>query len=202
MVHHPNTSINHKNLQNLDLKRNIYWSNHTKWLFYHFKQRFWCYSWLNNGHPFQNSDVMDNFIHSIWCKRSNCKILRLIFHIFSDNLWQKSWEKLLFEYFWVSTPFSLLAMLRNNEQKLHQAMSWVRNIVDGQRGNFKNTFENSRNILSLIVWNLLKEIKNQVLCFLLQQNEMCFNETDYVTVHSVMNIMTAKDVKMTRKILE
>ena len=43
--------------------------------------------------------------------------------------WQKLWEKLLFEQFRVSTHFPLLTMLRNNKQKLRQAMLWVRDIV-------------------------------------------------------------------------
>ena len=29
---------------------------------------------------------------------------------------------------------------------------------------------------------------------------MCFNEPDYVTVHSVMNIITAKGAKMAQRI--
>ena len=41
---------------------------------------------------------------------------------------QKLWEKLLFGQFRVSTPFSPLTMLRNNEQNLRQAMLWIRNI--------------------------------------------------------------------------
>ena len=45
------------------------------------------------------------------------------------NKWQKLWEKLLFGQFCVSTHFPLLTMLKNNEQKLRQAMLWVRNIV-------------------------------------------------------------------------
>ena len=58
---------------------------------------------------------------------NNCKILHLILKFFSDNQWQRLWEKLLFEQFCVSTSLTLLTMLRNNEQKLRQAMLWVRN---------------------------------------------------------------------------
>ena len=32
-----------------------------------------------------------------------------------------------------------------------------------------------------------------------QKTQMCFNETDYATVHSLINPMTANDVKMTQK---
>ena len=58
---------------------------------------------------------------------NNCKILHLILKFFSANQWQRLWEKLLFEQFCVSTSLTLLTMLRNNEQKLRQAMLWVRN---------------------------------------------------------------------------
>ena len=34
---------------------------------------------------------------------------------------------------------------------------------------------------------------------LFQKTQMCFNECDYVTVHSVMNIMKANRVKMAHK---
>ena len=48
---------------------------------------------------------------------------------------------LLFGQFCVSTPFLLLTMLRNNEQKLRQAMLWVCDIIQGERGNFKHTLK-------------------------------------------------------------
>ena len=35
---------------------------------------------------------------------------------------------------------------------------------------------------------------------LFQKIQMCFNEPDYVTVHSVMNIMTANGAKIAQKI--
>ena len=34
---------------------------------------------------------------------------------------------------------------------------------------------------------------------LFQKNQMCFNEPDYVTVHSVINIRTANGAKMVQK---
>ena len=34
---------------------------------------------------------------------------------------------------------------------------------------------------------------------LFQKTQMCFNEPDYVTVHSVMNIMTANGAKIAQK---
>ena len=46
---------------------------------------------------------------------------------------------------------------------------------------------------------LQKEKKNEVLCMLFQKTRMCFNEPDYVTVHSVMNIMTTNGAKMAQK---
>ena len=60
-------------------------------------------------------------------------------------------------------PVPLLTMLRNNDQKLFQAMLWVRNIIQGKRGNFKHTFRNSHYIFTLIVWNLQKEKFFQVI---------------------------------------
>ena len=68
---------------------------------------------------------------------------------FDFNL--QSVTKLLFGQFCVSTPFPLLTMLRNNEQNLRQVMLWVRTIVYGGRGIFKDNFSISHNILSLIV---------------------------------------------------
>ena len=65
---------------------------------------------------------------------SNCKIQNLIFQIFLDSQLQKLWEKLLFGQFCVANSFPLLKMLRNNEQKLSQAMLWVCNIIQGERG--------------------------------------------------------------------
>ena len=35
---------------------------------------------------------------------------------------------------------------------------------------------------------------------LFQKTQMCFNEPDYVTAHSVMNIMKANGAKMAQKI--
>ena len=34
---------------------------------------------------------------------------------------------------------------------------------------------------------------------LFEKTQMCFNDTDYVTIYSVSNIMTANDVKVTEK---
>ena len=35
---------------------------------------------------------------------------------------------------------------------------------------------------------------------LFQKTQMCFNEPDYVTVHPVMNIVTANGAKMVQRI--
>ena len=35
---------------------------------------------------------------------------------------------------------------------------------------------------------------------LFQKTQMCFNEPDYVTVHSVMNIITVNGAKMAQRI--
>ena len=70
---------------------------------------------------YTNIDKVEKFYHS--CLRTY-------------NQRQKLQEKLLSEQFRVSTPFSLLTMLRTNEQNLRQAILWFRNIVQGERGDF------------------------------------------------------------------
>ena len=72
---------------------------------------------------------------------SNSKMLRLIFHIFCDNQAQKLSKKLKFGQLSVSTPLLLLTMLKSHEQKLRQAMLWVRNIVEGEWGIFNTLFK-------------------------------------------------------------
>ena len=57
-------------------------------------------------------------------------------------------------------------------------MSWIRNIVLGERGNFKHFLKFPYNILSLIVWNLQKKKKDEVPCMLYQITQVCFNEPD------------------------
>ena len=56
--------------------------------------------------------------------------------------------------------------------------------------------------MSLIVWNLQNEKKNKLLCIFFQKTRMCFNEPDYVLVHTVINIVTANDAKMRHKMLQ
>ena len=94
----------------------------------------------------------------------------LLTKILNYNYWQKLWEKLLFVQFLVSAPFPLLTMLRNNEQNLRQAMSWVR----------KQAFK-----ILIIFCHWLFEIyqknkKDEVLCMLFQITQICFNEPNYV----------------------
>ena len=53
---------------------------------------------------------------------------------------------------------------------------------------------------SLIFCHRLSEIyrkykKDEVLCMLLQITQICFNEPDYVTLYSAMNIMTKNGAK-------
>ena len=62
-------------------------------------------------------------------KQPTLKYYTYTFQIFSDNQWQKLWEKTLIRQFRVFTPFSIWTMLINNEKNLRQAMLWVRNIV-------------------------------------------------------------------------
>ena len=106
---------------------------------------------------------------------------------------------------WTILCFYHLYPLNNVEKQWAKvALSYVigwQHCIGGQ-GKFKHTFWNFHNILSLIVWNLQKEKKNEVLCMLFQKPQMYFNETDYVTVHSVMNIMTASVAKMAQKMTQ
>ena len=44
-----------------------------------------------------------------------------------------------------------------------------------------------------------KKKKDEVLCSLFQITEICFNESDYVTLHIVLSIMTENDSKMSNK---
>ena len=55
---------------------------------------------------------------SIWCKTSNCKILHLIFQIFSGYQWQKLREKLLFGKFCVSIPLPVLNKVEKQRAKV------------------------------------------------------------------------------------
>ena len=92
---------------------------------------------------------------------------------------------------WIILSFYPLLPLHNVEKlwaKTVSSYTMGSQHCIGRERDFKNIFESSRNILSLIAWNLQKEIKTQVLWILLQEAQMCFNETDYVTVHSVINV--------------
>ena len=87
-------------------------------------------------------------------------------------------------------------MLRDNEKNLHQAMFCVRNILLREGGFLKLLFKIFDNILSLIVRNLEKEKKNEVLFILFQKSQMGFNG---LTVHVVINITTTNDAKIAQK---
>ena len=96
-----------------------------------------------NCEDLYHSHVIDNWMRSIWFTTSISKISHLSFKTFSDNQWQKWWGKLLLRQFFVS--FSLLTLMRNNEQNLKQAMLWVCSIIYGEGGGgwggiFKHTF--------------------------------------------------------------
>ena len=135
---------------------------------------------------------------SIWLKMSNSKIPHFKFCRFFKQSVTKIMGKTVN---WAILCFSPLLPLNNVEEqwaKLRQAILWVRNIVSGESGSFKCTFSNSHNILSLIVWNLgKKKKKEEVWCMLFQINKICFNKSDYATLHSLMRIMTENSAKMT-----
>ena len=52
----------------------------------------------------------------------------------------------------------------------------------------------------MIVWNLQKEKKNEVLCMFFQETQMGFNEPDYVMLRTIINNVTVNGAKMTHKI--
>ena len=75
-------------------------------------------------------------------KWATLKYLTYNFADFWENQCQNLWEKLLFGQFFVSLPFPLLTMLRKT------CYRWsVRNIVWGERGNFKNFLKLCRKLL-------------------------------------------------------
>ena len=61
----------------------------------------------------------------------------------------------------------------------------------GERGNFKFTKKKQK---------MYKKNKEKVRCMLLQITQMCFNESDCATLHSLMRIMTENSAKMTQKL--
>ena len=65
---------------------------------------------------------------------SPCSDSWIFCHLLATTSDKNYGKTLLFGQFCVSTPFPLSTMLRNNEQKLRQAMLRVRNIVSGERG--------------------------------------------------------------------
>ena len=72
----------------------------------------------------------------------------------------------------------------------------------GKGGIFNTVFK-----IPIIFFHWLSEIykkekKNEILCMLFQKTHMCFNEFEYIVVHSVMNIMTANIVKIVQKLVQ
>ena len=118
----------------------------------------------------------------------NCQF-KLRFDTYNQS--QKLWGKPLFGQFCVSLPFPLLTMLRKNERSLRQELLWVRNVVRG-RGGILNAQKKKK--------KMYKKNKEEVRCMLLQITQMCFNESDCVTLHSLMRIMTENSAKMTQKL--
>ena len=67
----------------------------------------------------------------------------------------------------------------------------------GGKGGILSTFFKISIILSHWLSEIYKkEKKNEILCMWFQKTPICFNEFDYVTVHSAINIMTANGVKI------
>ena len=49
---------------------------------------------------------------------------------------------------------------------------------------------------------IIKTRRDEVLFMLFQVTQICPNEFDYITLHSIMNIITENSVKMTDKMLQ
>ena len=70
----------------------------------------------------------------------------------------------------------------------------------GGEGGFLNTLFK----IPIIFCHRLSEVytqkkKDEVLSMQFQITQVCFNESDYATLHSIMNIMTENGAKMTHK---
>ena len=85
-----------------------------------------------------------------------------------------------------------------SEASIKQLCYGFRKFYRGREG-VLNAFFKIFNILSLIVWNLQKK-KEEVCCMLFQITQMCFNGSDYATLHSLMKMMIENGVKMTQKL--
>ena len=103
---------------------------------------------------------------------------------------------------WTISCFSSIPPLNNVEKQWAKlASSYVmgsQHCIGGE-GGFLNRLFKIPIILSLIVWNLAKNLKDEVLLMLFQISQNCFNEPCYVMLHYVMNIMTENNTKMTHK---
>ena len=139
---------------------------------------------------------------SIWLKMSNSKIPHFRFCRFFKQSVTKIMGKTVN---WAILCFSPLLPLNNVEEqwaKLRQAILWVRNIVSGESGSFKCIFQ-----IPIIFCHWLSEIwkkkkkKEEVWCMLFQINKICFNKSDYATLHSLMRIMTEKQRQNDAKIV-
>ena len=74
-----------------------------------------------------------------------------VIFVLSYNQLQKVWGKLLFVQFCVSNQLPRLNNVENQGAKVASNCVMVCNIVQGEKESFKDNFENSHNILSLIV---------------------------------------------------
>ena len=93
-------------------------------------------------HFFQNSNFscLSKFINK--CQKVILRYAPPSSHVcdFSDNHWQKLWEKLLFGQFCVSTSFQLLTVLRTVSKTCVRLCYGFTALCRGRRGIFKHTF--------------------------------------------------------------
>ena len=122
-----------------------------------------------------------------------------VFMFLFYNQWQKLWEKLLFGKFCVSTPFSHLTMLRTMSKSCVKLCYGFATLYRGRGGILNTLFKIPKIFCHWLSEIYKKKKKKEFLCMLFQKTQMCFNEPDYVTAHTVMNKVTANGAKIATK---
>ena len=103
---------------------------------------------------------------------------------------------------WAILFFYLLPLLNNVQKQWENfassnVMGWQHCIL-GQGEFQKNFWKFSKHLVTDCL-KFTKRKKSEVLCLLFRKSPICFNDPNYVTVNSVMSIMTANGAKMVQK---
>ena len=138
------------------------------------------------------------FEHLLFSWSSNFLIYQLSFSLLwlldllpstSYNQWQKLWENTAI---WTILCFYSLPPLNNVEKQwVKLASSYLicsQHCIKGE-GKFLNTFFKIPIIFCHWLSEIYKKKRDEVLFMLFQMTPVCFNKSDYVTLHSMMNIM-------------